>query len=204
MCAASDFRPASELPASLSREEQLEALVKTQAIAIERMEQMLDSQPQQAGGKMSGQEKAAILEILSKLDKRIKDLEAITKAYPVDELDLIKDRLIALQKKTDASEELFSSQAAQDRQRIAHLEKHSQPKETATNQAHLQAIWEELLRRQRAGTRGISYREAAAVCNVDKSTIKKLHGLIAADLRFDIIWHPKRKNTKLICLKNYK
>jgi len=70
MCAASDFRPASELPASLSREEQLEALIKTQAIAIERLEAMLDGQPQQqAGGKMSRQEKAAIITALSKLDE---------------------------------------------------------------------------------------------------------------------------------------
>ena|GEM_PF-4252616 len=77
MCAATDFRPASELPASLSREEQLEALIKTQAAALERYEAMLDSQPQQqAGGRMGSQEKAAIIQALSKLDDRIKDLEA--------------------------------------------------------------------------------------------------------------------------------
>ena len=44
------FQPASELPASPSREEQLEAFIKTQAAALERYEAMLDSQPQQQAG----------------------------------------------------------------------------------------------------------------------------------------------------------
>lgn len=80
MCAASDFMPASELPASPSREEQLEAIIRTQAAALERYEAMLDGQPQQqAGGSMSGQEKAAIIAALSKLDDRLKDLELSVK-----------------------------------------------------------------------------------------------------------------------------
>ena len=184
------FQPASELPTSPSREEQLEALIRTQAAALERYEAMLDSQPQQqAGGSMSSQEKAAIIAALSKLDDRIKDLrkevkESGEKIYEVHELAV--HNIQGLSKRCSALEALH------------------EPKETACNQAHLQAIWEELLRRQRTGVRGITYREAAKICKVEKSTIKKLHSLIAADLRFDIIWHPRKKNTKLICLKNYK
>jgi len=200
MCAASDFRPASELPASLSREEQLEALIKTQAIAIERLEAMLDGQPQQqAGGKMSRQEKAAIITALSKLDDRLTALERATMG-----LDDLKKDIKEAGENIHEVHELARYSLKTLSVRCTSLEDHNKPRDTATNLAHLQAIWEELLRRQKAGTRGISYREAAAVCKVEKSTIKKLHGLIAADLRFDIIWHPKKKNTKLICLKNYK
>lgn len=200
MCAASDFQRASELPASPSREEQLEALIRTQAAALERYEAMLDGQPQQqAVGRMSGQEKAAIIAALSKLDDRISDLEKATKG-----LDNLKKDLKEAGEKIHEVHELARYSLKTLSVRCTSLEEHNKPKDTATNQAHLQAIWEELLRRQKAGTRGITYRDAASVCKVEKSTIKKLHGLIAADLRFDIIWHPRKKNTKLICLKNYK
>ena len=194
------FLPASELPASASEEEGLRELVRSQATIIERLEAMLDGQPQQqAGGKMSRQEKAAIITALSKLDDRLKLLEQATKG-----LDDLKKDLKEAGDKIHEVHELARYSLKTLSVRCTSLEEHNKPKDTATNQAHLQAIWEELLRRQRAGTRGISYREAAKVCNVEKSTIKKLHGLIAADLRFDVIWHPKKKNTKLICLKNYK
>ena len=200
MCAASDFMPASDLPASPSREEQLEAFIKTQAAALERLEALLDGQPQQqAGGKMSGQEKAAIIAALSKLDDRLTALERATMG-----LDDLKKDIKEAGEKIHEVHELARYSLKTLSVRCTSLEDHNKPRDTATNLAHLQAIWEELLRRQKAGTRGISYREAAAVCKVEKSTIKKLHGLIAADLRFDIIWHPKKKNTKLICLKNYK
>jgi len=200
MCAASDFQRASELPASPSREEQLEALIRTQAAAVERYEAMLDGQPQQqAGGKMSRQEKAAIITALSKLDDRLTALERATMG-----LDDLKKNLKEAGEKIYDVHELARYSLKTLSVRCTSLEDHNKPRDTATNLAHLQAIWEELLRRQKAGTRGISYREAAKVCNVEKSTIKKLHGLIAADLRFDVIWHPKKKNTKLICLKNYK
>ena len=200
MCAASDFMPASELPASPSREEQLEAIIRTQAAALERYEAMLDGQPQQqAGGSMSGQEKAAIIAALSKLDDRLKDLEQATKGLK----DLRKEVKESGEKIYEVHELAVHNIQGLSK-RCSALEALHEPKETACNQAHLQAIWEELLRRQKAGTRGITYRDAAAICNVEKSTIKKLHGLIAADLRFDIIWHPRKKNTKLICLKNYK
>ncbi|HPM27315.1 MAG TPA: hypothetical protein PLD96_08225 [Methanothrix sp.] len=198
--AASDFMPASDLPASPSREEQLEALIKTQAAALERYEAMLDSQPQQqAGGRMGSQEKAAIIAALSKLDDRITNLEQATK-----DLDDLKKDLKEAGEKIHEVHELARYALKTLSVRCTNLEDLHKPKETATNQAHLQAIWEELLCRQKAGTRGITYREAAKLCRVEKSTIKKLHSLIAADLRFDVIWHPKKKNTKLICLKNYK
>ena len=200
MCAASDFCPASELPASPSREEQLEALITTQAAALERYEAMLDGQPQQqAGGRMSSPEKAAIIAALSKLDDRISDLERATKG-----LEDLKRDLKEAGEKIHEVHELARYALKTLSVRCTDLEDRHKPKETATNQAHLQVIWEELLRRQKAGVRGITYRDAAKLCKVEKSTIKKLHGLIAADLRFNIIWHPKKKNTKLICLKNYK
>ncbi len=202
MCAASDFTPASELPPSASREEQLEALVRTQAIAIERMERLLDS-PQQAGPKMSSQEKAAIIQALSTLEGRIKALElTVTKLQ--GELKTAQDAVKQSGQEVYDVHELARYSLKTLSVRCTALEDLNKPRDTARNQAHINAIWGELLRRQKAGMRGITYKEAAKLCKVDKSVIKRLHTLIAADSRFDIIWHPGKKNTKLICLKNYK
>lgn len=136
MCAASDFSKASDLPPSASEDEALRELARSQAAKIERLEQMLDSQPQ--GGKMPSQEKAAIIEALSRLDDRIKELEAgptnsrlaklemivkaLDKAFPVDELALVRDQLVTLQRDVNAAWDRFSEDISQDRKRITALE----------------------------------------------------------------------------------
>lgn len=196
---ATDFCQASDLPASPSREAQLEELVRTQATAIERLEGMLDGPQQATGGKLSGQEKAAIIEAMSKLDDRIKALEQATKG-----LDDLKREVKEAAEKIHEVHDLARYSLKTLSVRCTALEDRAKPQETANNMGHIGAVWQELLRRQKAGVRGITYAEAAKLCKVDKSVIKKLRGLISADSRFDIIWHPKKKNTKLICLKNYK
>lgn len=136
MCAVSDFSKASNLPPSASEDEALRELARSQAAKIERLEQMLDSPPQ--GGKMPSQEKAAIIEALSRLDDRIKELEAgptnsrlaklemivnaLDKAFPVDELALVRDQLVTLQKDVNAAWDRFSEDISQDRKRITALE----------------------------------------------------------------------------------
>lgn len=196
---ASDFCPASDLPASPSRETQLEGLVRTQALVLERLEAMLDGPQQAPGGKLSGQEKAAIVQALSNLEGRIKAQEQATKG-----LGKLRADLNAASTKIDEMHGLTKERLNNFSRRLTDLEFRSKPKETTRNLEHIHTIWVELLKRQKAGVRGITYAEAAKLCQVDKSVIKKLKGLISADSRLDIIWHPTRKNTKLICLKNYK
>lgn len=196
---ASDFQSADLLPPSKSREDVLEELVKSQAAIIERQQAMLDGPQQAPGGKLSGQEKAAIIEILSKLDERIKKLEAATNG-----LDDLKKEVKESGEKIHEVHELARYSLKTLSVRCTTLEDRSKPQETATNQSHIETLWQELIRRQKAGQRGIIYADAAQLLKLDKSRICQLRALIAADSRFDIIWHPKKKNTKLICLKNYK
>jgi len=201
MCAASDFRPASELPASLNREEQLEALVKTQAIAIERMEQMLDSQPQQAGGKMSGQEKAAIIAALSKLDDRLKLLEQAVEKLQKDLKTAQEDVKESGQEVYDVHE-MARAVIGDTCKRVTRLEDRSKPQDTPDNKAHVEAIFMLLVKRAKTGQKGITYREASDALKISKARICQLRSLIASDHRMIISWHPTKKNTKIIQLKN--
>ena len=201
MCAASDFCPASDLPASPSREEQLEALVRTQALALERLEAMLDGPQQASGGKMSGQEKAAIIAALSKLDDRIKDLETTVGKLQKD-LKTAQDAVKESGQEVYDVHEMARSVIGDTCKRVTRLEDRSKPQDTPDNRAHIEAIFLLLVDRAKTGQRGITYKEASDALKISKARICQLRGLIASDHRMIISWHPSRKNTKIIQLKN--
>lgn len=100
--------------------------------------------------------------------------------------------------------EHFPALVVETKKRVSALEAQAKPKETANNKERINIIAQELLRRAEAKQIGMTYAEAAKILQINKARICQLRLLIAADSRFDIIWHPKKKNTKLICLKNYK
>ena len=202
MCAASEFRPANELPASPSREEQLEALIKTQAAALERLEALLDGQPQQqAGGKMSGQEKAAIIAALSKLDDRLKLLEQAVEKLQKD-LKTAQDAVKESGQEVYDVHEMARAVIGDTCKRVTRLEDRSKPQDTPDNKAHVEAIFMLLVKRAKTGQKGITYREASDALKISKARICQLRGLIASDHRMIISWHPTRKNTRIIQLKN--
>lgn len=117
-----------------------------------------------------------------------------------DQLELLRDGILRLQ---DLVEQM-AGDIAEDKRRIRTLENKNKPQETDTTLSHINALASELLTRAKTGQRGVTYAEAAKILKVDKSRICQLRSLIASDSRFDISWHPKKKNTKVICLKNYK
>jgi len=196
------FLPASELPASPSREEQLEAIIRTQAAALERLEAMLDGQPQQqAGGSMSGQEKAAIIAALSKLDDRIKLLELAVEKIQKD-LKTAQDAVKESGQEVYDVHEMARIVIGETCKRVTRLEDRSKPQDTPDNKAHIEALFSLLVSRAKTGQRGITYREASNALKLSKARICQLRSLIASDHRMIISWHPTKKNTKIIQLKN--
>lgn len=195
------FLPASELPASASEEEGLRELVRSQATIIERLEALLDGQPQQAGGKMSGQEKAAIIAALSKLDDRLKLLEQAVEKLQKDLKTAQEDVKESGQEVYDVHE-MARAVIGDTCKRVTRLEDRSKPQDTPDNKAHVEAIFLLLVNRAKTGQKGITYREASDALKISKARICQLRSLIASDHRMIISWHPTRKNTRIIQLKN--
>jgi hypothetical protein len=121
-----------------------------------------------------------------------------------EQLELLRDGILRLQDRLDTLECDIKHDIALDRQRIKKLENKGKPQKTDMICGHIDTLASELLTRAKTGQRGVTYAEAAKILGVDKSRICQLRSLIASDSRFDISWHPKKKNTKVICLKNYK
>ncbi len=93
MVAAMGFVPASELGPSPSREEMLEDLVRSQAAQIERLMQEEPRQAESPG--IRPEEKQALVQLLSDLGERIKELEllAAKQARQIEEMDNVNNRL---------------------------------------------------------------------------------------------------------------
>jgi chromosome segregation ATPase len=142
----------------------------------------------------------------NKQSRTIEGLQATPKDQS-EQLGLLRDGIVRLQNEV-ASCIQFQGRIAEDLarglQRIKAMEEKNKPQKTDATLAHINALASELLTRAKAGQRGVTYAEAAKILKLDKSRICQLRGLIASDSRFNIDWHPNRKNTKVICLKNYK
>ena len=213
----SGFQSAVDLGPSPSREVELEELCSRLAEQIERL-QDLEAKPQ--GAIIRPEEKQVLIELLSKLGKRIEDLERMTarqareieelQATPIDQseqIGLLRDGIVRLQTEV-ASCVQFQGRIAEDLarglQRIRAMEEKGKPQKTNVTIGHINTLASELLTRAKAGQRGVTYAEAAKILKLDKSRVCQLRGLIASDSRFNVDWHPNRKNMKVICLKNYK
>jgi hypothetical protein len=196
----SGFVPASELPPSANEEEALKELVRVQAAKIERMEQMLDEAPQSP--KMPSYEKAAIIVALSALDGRIKALEQ-TVEHLQTELKTAQDAVKESGQEVYDVHELARYSLKTLSVRCTALEDRVKPQDTPDNRAHVEAIFQLLVSRAKTGQRGIIYSEAAKALKISKARVCQLRGLIASDCRMEISWHPNKKNTKIIHLKNY-
>ena len=93
MVAAMGFQPASELGPSPSREEMLEDLVRSQAAQKERLREEGARQAERPG--IRPEEKQALVQLLSDLGERIKELEllAAKQARQIEEMDNVNNRL---------------------------------------------------------------------------------------------------------------
>mgnify|MGYP000851691254 CR=1 FL=1 len=93
MVEAIGFQPASELGPSASREEMLEDLVRSQAAQIEKLREEGARQAESPG--IRPEEKQALVQLLSDLGERIKELEllAAKQARQIEEMDNVNNRL---------------------------------------------------------------------------------------------------------------
>lgn len=93
MSASLGFVPASELGPSPSREEDLENLIRVQAAQIERL---MEEGPRQAESPgIKPEEKQALVQLLSDLGERIKELELLTakQARQIEDMENVNNRL---------------------------------------------------------------------------------------------------------------
>lgn len=93
MSASLRFQPASELGPSPSREEMLEDLVRSQAAQIESLREEGTRKAESPG--IRPEEKQALVQLLSDLGERIKELEllAAKQARQIEEMDNVNNRL---------------------------------------------------------------------------------------------------------------
>jgi uncharacterized coiled-coil protein SlyX len=203
MAANPGFQLASELGPSLSREGALENLIRVQAAQLDAFREAEAKSIDRSEAAMNPGEKQALVQLLSDLSKRIEDLEKLTGKQGREIEDLSK-ALNEAEQDIEEIREHFPALVSEAKKRISAIESHGKPKPTANNADRINALADALLCRAKAGQRGVTYAEAAKILGVNKARICQLRSLIAADHRFDVSWHPKKKNTKVICLKNYK
>lgn len=203
------FQSAAELGPSRGREEELEDLCARQAEQIEQLQDGIESQselkrpPANVQASLRPNEMQKLLQIISDLGHRVEELERLTTRQAMEIDDLKK------QVKENGQEVYDVHEMAKDIigdacKRITAIEERNKPQMTDVNLDHINTLAAELLARAKAGQRGVTYAEAAKILALDKSRVCQLRGLIASDTRFNVDWHPNRKNTKVICLKNYK
>lgn len=72
---------------------------------------------------------------------------------------------------------------------------------TESSKARLDQLASELEKRGKRGQKGVTYAEAGKILGLSKSMICRLRGQIGSDPRFNIRWHPVKKNKKIISLK---
>jgi uncharacterized coiled-coil protein SlyX len=203
--ALSGFQPASELGPSPSREAELEALCHSQAEQLERLhDRMTESGPMpKCPPVMKPEEKQTLVQLLSDLAKRVEDLERLT-AKQAREIEDLKSAKKEAEEDIEQIREHFPRLIMETKARLKAIEEKGKPQKTDVTLGHINALAVELLIRAKAGQRGVTYAEAASILKLDKSRVCQLRGLIASDSRFNVDWHPNKKNMKVICLKNYK
>ena len=219
MSTAPTFQTADKLlePRSVSDEIAKALRVRDEAILklTTPTEQTHDVNPtlKQSGVNIRPEEKQALVQLLSDLGeqgksqaKQIAGLQTVTKDQ-AEQIGLLRDGIVRLQGEV-ASCVQFQGRIAEDLarglQRIRAIEDKNKPQKTDVTLGHINTLAAELLTRAKAGQRGVTYAEAARILKLDKSRVCQLRGLIASDSRFNVDWHPNRKNMKVICLKNYK
>jgi hypothetical protein len=206
------FLPASEIPRrNLSRELELEEKIRQSEAENERLRELASSETPRARPEpmksteltIKPQDWQALLEVISDLQTANGALQATIKRQTLQIEDLQKANKNLGQEVYDVHE-MARTIIQTIAKRVTAIEEERKPKKTDNNVARLNDLAQALLVRAKAGQKGVTYSEAAKILKLDKSRICQLRSLIASDSRFDISWHPNRKNTKIICLKNYK
>jgi len=198
------FVPASQiLPKNLNREEELEEQVRQDATEKERLRELLSRAKIAQPAGIKPQEWQALQIVINDLLEAKRELQATVRRQTLQIEELQKANKDLQQEVYDVHE-MARTIISDVAKRVTAIEDKGKPKETDNNKDHLNRLAQELLLRAKSGQKGVTYKEAAKILNINKVRVCQLRTLIASDSRFDVSWHPNRKNTKIICLKNYK
>jgi hypothetical protein len=192
------FQLASELATSPSREQELEELCARQAEENERLREVLDgSEAPQAS--IHPNERQALLQVLSDLAKRVKDLEMLTARQAKEIEDLQKAKKEA---QTDITwiQESFPPQIAEHKRRLKALEEGPDLSDNATVHGHITALYDHM---EAIGRKQVSFREASKCLKISKSRVLQLKAAIVLDTRFIIVHSESHKQKELIRLRKY-
>jgi flagellar motor protein MotB len=187
------FQLASTLGPSTDEREEFATKIRSKDAEIEELRET-------KSGALTPQERQALVQLLSDLSKKVEDLEKRTEKQAKQIEDLQKENK-ALGKEIYEVREMAILIIQDACKRITKIEERNKPQITDNNVTRINVLAQELLTRAKAGQKGITYAEAAQLLKLDKSRICQLRGLISSDSRFNISWHPNRKNTKIICPK---
>jgi uncharacterized coiled-coil protein SlyX len=196
-----EFQLASELGPSLSREEELEGMVRNLTNELEELQgRETEPQPgQKCPPAMKPEERQALLQVLSDLGERVKSLELLT-AKQAKEIEDLKNA------KNDHAEDIaeirdhFPRLIGEVKVRLNALEIGPDLSESSAAKAHLSALYENM---EAMGRKQVTFREASRCLRVSKSRIFQLKPLISVDERFIIVHSESHKQKELIRLRKY-
>ncbi len=166
--------------------------------------------------------KEAVKEAIAPLQERLDRLEALEEIYhgpapQVEEIPMYRD---AFEKKRAALDGL-PSRVWGIEQDLSELEKTSTKQKAAEptqkTLAHLNQIAAILLNREqslinseaprayigRLRHEGLTFSQLANIMELTVDRIRQLSRIAATDQRFNVSWHPKKKNTKIIKLRQW-
>lgn len=214
MASSSEFLPASELPASPSREQELEELVKSQAAVIERISEMLDYSGQVGPGRAapdsqtekrlralearaawSHEEKQALIEKLSDLSEAVK---ALDKSLVHENVEPVRADCAKALAAVEDIRSLTVLQFKTMSRRLTVLEDKSQSSTGSTVKSHLDYLYDHMKATDRKQVR---VSDIAKILGISRQRVHQMKAAIAEDDRFIILKSESHKQRRLIRLR---
>ena len=140
----------------------------------------------------------ARLKTLKALRESEKSLVALNPE--VEDPEGLRAEVKALRARVADLEEMAKANHKFTSRRLSALEDRKPPASEKTA-GYLDALAEHLLKISERGQAGITYAQAAKFLCITKARVCQMRGMIASDSRFNLTWHPSRKNLKIISLK---
>lgn len=193
MNAALGFQPASELPPSSSREQELEGIIKRQSEQLEKLQDELSAPS------IRPDELQKLIILLNTFDGRIRELEGEVERQAIQIDDLWKEAKANVQEVYEVHD-MARTIIGDACKRITALEEGPDLSENETAQAHVEELYEHM---EAIGRKQVSFKEASRCLKLSKSRTLQLKTALALDERFIIVPSETHKQKKLIRLRKY-
>ena len=203
MSAALDFCPANALGPSPSREEELEAIIRRQAIIIEQIELGEPRTPatatKQSTTALPAEEKQALVQILSDLGAKVQALEqkAAQQALQIEDL---QEEVKATGQEVYDVHDMAKTIISDACKRITALEDGPSLKTGPAVDRHISELYDHM---KAIGRKQVSFREASRCLKLSKSRTLQLKAALAIDERFIIVRSESHRQKELIRLREF-